>query len=34
VEQAPGIKSPAKLQAFVLALHNATKHENPSYRTP
>lgn len=32
VEQAPGIKSPAKLQAFVLALHNATKHSNPSYR--
>ena len=31
VEQAPGIKSPAKLQAFVLALHNETKHENPSY---
>ena len=32
VEQAPGIKSPAKLQALVLALHNATKHDNPSYR--
>jgi len=31
VEQAPGIKSPAKLQAFVLSLHNATKHGNPSY---
>jgi phosphoribosylanthranilate isomerase len=31
VEQAPGIKSPAKLQAFVLALHNATKQGNPSY---
>ena len=31
VEQAPGIKSPAKLQAFVLALHNATKQDNPSY---
>ena len=30
VEQAPGIKSPAKLQAFVLALHNATKHDNPA----
>ncbi len=30
VEQAPGIKSPAKLQAFVLSLHNATKHENPA----
>lgn len=33
VEQAPGIKSPARLQAFVLALHNATKHDNPSYRS-
>ena len=32
VEQAPGIKSPAKLQALVLALHNATKHENPAYQ--
>lgn len=32
VEQAPGLKSPAKLKAFVLALHNATKQENPSYR--
>src|SRR5882757_7037015 len=32
VEQAPGIKSPAKLQAFVLALHNATKQDNPHYR--
>ena len=31
VEQAPGIKSPAKLQAFVLALHNATKQDNPAY---
>lgn len=31
VEQAPGIKSPAKLKAFVLALHNATKHDNPRY---
>ena len=31
VEQAPGIKSPAKLQALVLALHNAAKHGNPSY---
>jgi phosphoribosylanthranilate isomerase len=30
VEQAPGIKSPAKLKAFVLALHNATKQGNPS----
>jgi len=32
VEQAPGIKSPAKLQALVLALHNATKQNNPAYR--
>jgi phosphoribosylanthranilate isomerase len=32
VEQSPGIKSPAKLQAFALALHNATKHQNPAYR--
>jgi len=32
VEQSPGIKSPAKLQAFVLALHNATKQDNPTYR--
>jgi phosphoribosylanthranilate isomerase len=32
VEQAPGLKSPDKLKAFVLALHNATKHDNPSYR--
>jgi phosphoribosylanthranilate isomerase len=32
VEQAPGIKSPAKLKALVLALHNATKQDNPSYR--
>jgi len=32
VEQAPGIKSPDKLKAFVLALHNATKQDNPSYR--
>lgn len=31
VEQAPGIKSPAKLQAFVLSLHNATTPENPSH---
>lgn len=30
VEQAPGIKSPAKLQALVLALHNATNGGNPS----
>jgi phosphoribosylanthranilate isomerase len=33
VEQAPGIKSPSKLKTFVLALHNATKQDNPSYRT-
>lgn len=32
VEQAPGIKSPAKMQAFVLALHQATKQDNPLYR--
>ena len=32
VEQSPGIKSPAKLQALVLALHNATKQSNPAYR--
>lgn len=32
VEQAPGIKSPAKLKALVLALHNATKHGNPAYQ--
>lgn len=32
VEQAPGIKSPAKLQALVLALHHATKQDNPAYR--
>jgi phosphoribosylanthranilate isomerase len=31
VEQAPGIKSPAKLQAFVLALRHATKEHNPLY---
>lgn len=31
VEQAPGIKSPEKLKAFVLALHEATKHANPAY---
>ena len=32
VEQAPGIKSPTKLKALVLALHHATKQDNPSYR--
>ncbi len=26
VEQAPGVKSPAKLKAFAVALNNATKH--------
>jgi len=31
VEQAPGIKSPAKLKAFARSLHNATKQDNPSY---
>lgn len=31
VEQAPGIKSLEKLKAFVLSLHNATKHANPRY---
>ena len=25
------IKSPAKLQALVVALHKATKHQNPAY---
>ncbi len=30
VEQAPGSKSPAKLQAFALALQNATKAESPA----
>lgn len=30
VEQAPGIKSPAKLQAFVLSLRNATRQGNSS----
>jgi phosphoribosylanthranilate isomerase len=32
VEQAPGVKSPDKLKALVLALHHATKHDNPLYR--
>ena len=31
VELSPGVKSPDKLRVFVLALHNATKHGNPSY---
>ncbi len=32
VEQSPGIKSPAKLQAFVLELHKVTKQDNPAYQ--
>lgn len=32
VEQAPGVKSPDKLKALVLALHNATKQGNPAYQ--
>jgi phosphoribosylanthranilate isomerase len=32
VEQAPGVKSPEKLKALVLALHHATKQDNPAYR--
>jgi phosphoribosylanthranilate isomerase len=31
VELSPGVKDPAKLKAFVLALHNATKQDNPAY---
>ncbi len=31
VEMAPGVKDPAKLKALVLALHNATKQDNPAY---
>lgn len=31
VELSPGVKDPAKLKALVLALHNATKQDNPSY---
>ncbi len=31
VELSPGVKDPAKLKAFVLALHNATKRDNPAY---
>jgi len=34
VEQAPGIKSVAKLKAFVHALHNATKQDNPEQGGP
>lgn len=33
VEQAPGVKSPEKLKALVLALHQATKQDNPAYRS-
>lgn len=32
VEQAPGVKSPEKLKALVLALHQATKQDNPLYQ--
>lgn len=32
VELSPGVKDPARLKAFVLALHHATKTNNPSYR--
>ncbi|HWA27007.1 MAG TPA: phosphoribosylanthranilate isomerase [Lacunisphaera sp.] len=32
VELSPGVKDPAKLKAFVLALHRATKQDNPAYR--
>jgi phosphoribosylanthranilate isomerase len=32
VELSPGVKDPARLKAFVLALHLATKQDNPSYR--
>jgi len=32
VELSPGIKDPGKLKAFVLALHHATKQDNPAYR--
>ncbi|MFZ5494850.1 MAG: phosphoribosylanthranilate isomerase [Verrucomicrobiota bacterium] len=31
VERSPGVKDPAKLKALVLALHNATKQDNPAY---
>lgn len=31
VELSPGVKDPAKLKALVLALHEATKQNNPSY---
>jgi phosphoribosylanthranilate isomerase len=32
VEHSPGVKDPARLKAFVLALHNATMQDNPAYR--
>jgi phosphoribosylanthranilate isomerase len=32
VELSPGVKDPAKLKAFILALHSATKQDNPAYR--
>lgn len=32
VELSPGVKDPGKLKALVLALHQATKSNNPSYR--
>jgi phosphoribosylanthranilate isomerase len=31
VESSPGVKDPAKLKAFVSALHGATKQSNPAY---
>ncbi|RXK56288.1 phosphoribosylanthranilate isomerase [Oleiharenicola lentus] len=31
VELSPGVKDPARLKALVLALHHATKQDNPSY---
>jgi phosphoribosylanthranilate isomerase len=31
VELSPGVKDPARLKAFVLALHNATRADNSSY---
>jgi phosphoribosylanthranilate isomerase len=32
VENSPGVKDPLKLKAFVTALHEATKSNNPAYR--
>ncbi|HEY8993310.1 MAG TPA: phosphoribosylanthranilate isomerase [Lacunisphaera sp.] len=32
VELSPGVKDPAKLKSLVLALHHATKQDNPAYR--